>query len=148
MSLSHITSFPELQQFSNFNKFYPQDEPPPPSPLRYNQLHAINQPFPPCAWILPLMIYIREVCKNKLNGVLGHLCENNRLSRARRTSWGWWDEWDDTALQRQDSKFKPWRSEAEYDTSRSRRLPTILNLGEWAGKKHFVFLKLKARVGF
>ena len=26
----------------------------------------------------------------------------------------------------QDSKFEPWRSEAEHATSRSRRLPTIL----------------------
>ena len=49
-----------------------------------------------------------------------------RLNWARRTSWGWWDDWDDTVLQTQDSKFKPWRSEAEHATSRSRRLPTIL----------------------
>ena len=49
-----------------------------------------------------------------------------RLNWARRTSWGWWDDWDDTVLQTQDSKFEPWRSEAENATSRSRRLPTIL----------------------
>ena len=49
-----------------------------------------------------------------------------RLNWARRTSWGWWDDWDDTVLQTQDSKFEPWRSEAEHATSRSRRLPTIL----------------------
>ena len=46
-----------------------------------------------------------------------------RLNWARRTTWGWWDEWDDTVLQTQE----PWRSEAEYATSRSRRLPTILS---------------------
>ena len=46
-----------------------------------------------------------------------------RLNWARRTSWGWWDDWDDTVLQTQDSKFEPWRSEAEHATSRSRRLP-------------------------
>ena len=34
-----------------------------------------------------------------------------RLNWARRTSWGWWDEWDDTALQTRDSKFEPWRFE-------------------------------------
>ena len=34
--------------------------------------------------------------------------------------------WDDTALQTQDLKIKPWRSEAEYSTTRSRRLPTIM----------------------
>ena len=62
-----------------------------------------------------------------------------RLNWARRTSWGWWDEWDDTALQTQDSKFKPWRSEVEHATSRSRRLPTILY--EWMGKKHFCYFQ-------
>ena len=49
-----------------------------------------------------------------------------RLNWARRTSWGWWNDWDDTVLQTQDSKFEPWRSEAQHATSRSRRLPTIL----------------------
>ena len=34
-----------------------------------------------------------------------------RLNWARRTSWGWWDDWDDTVLQTQVSKFEPWRSE-------------------------------------
>ena len=50
------------------------------------------------------------------------LC-THRLNWARRTSWGWWDDWDDTVLQTQDSKFEPWQSEAEHATSRSRRLP-------------------------
>ena len=50
-----------------------------------------------------------------------------RLNWARRASWGWWDEWNDTVLQTQDSKFEPWRSQAEHATSRSRRLPTILS---------------------
>ena len=40
------------------------------------------------------------------------------LNWARGTSWGLWDEWDDTALQTQDSKFKPWRSEVEHATFR------------------------------
>ena len=53
------------------------------------------------------------------------------LNWARRTSWGWWDEWDDTALQTQNSEFDPWRSEGEQATSRSRRPPTILNHYEW-----------------
>ena len=50
---------------------------------------------------------------------------------------------DDTALQTQDSKFKPWWAEVEHATSRSRRLPIILNFYEWARKKHFVSLKLE-----
>ena len=62
-----------------------------------------------------------------------------RLNWARRTFWGWWDDWDDTVLQTQDSKFEPWRPEAEHATSRSRRLPTILTRG-W-GRNNFVSFK-------
>ena len=64
-----------------------------------------------------------------------------RLNWARRTSWGWWDDWDDTVLQTQDSKFEPWRSEAEHATSRSRRLPTILTFTRGWGRNIFVSLK-------
>ena len=65
-----------------------------------------------------------------------------RLNWTRRNYWGWWDNWDDTALQAQDSKFEPWRSEAEHAISRSRRLPTILSFTRaWMGKKHFCFFQ-------
>ena len=64
-----------------------------------------------------------------------------RLNWARRTSWGWWDDWDDTVLQTQDSKFEPWRSEAEHATSRSRRLPTILTFTRGWGINNFVSFK-------
>ena len=64
-----------------------------------------------------------------------------RLNWARRTSWGWWDDWDDTVLQIQDSKFEPWRSEAEHATSRSRRLPTILTFTRGWGRNNFVSFK-------
>ena len=64
-----------------------------------------------------------------------------RLNWARRTSWGWWDDWDDTVLQTQDSKFEPWRSEAEHATSRSRRLPTILIFTRGWGRNIFVSFK-------
>ena len=64
-----------------------------------------------------------------------------RLNWARRTSWGWWDDWDDTVLQTQDSKFVPWRSEAEHATSRSRRLPTILTFTRGWGRNIFVFFQ-------
>ena len=64
-----------------------------------------------------------------------------RLNWARRTSWGWWDDWDDTVLQTQNSKFEPWRSEAEHATSRSRRLPTILTFTRGWGRNIFVSLK-------
>ena len=64
-----------------------------------------------------------------------------RLNWARRTSWGWWDDWDDTVLQTQDSKFEPWRSEAEHATSRSRRLPTILTFTRGWGRNNFVFFQ-------
>ena len=45
----------------------------------------------------------------------------------------------------QESKLEPWRSEAEHATIRSRRLPKILNLYEWAGKKQFASLKLEGQ---
>ena len=64
-----------------------------------------------------------------------------RLNWARRTSWGWWDDWDDTVLQTQDSKFEPWRSEAEHATSRSRRLPTILTFTRGWGRNIFFSFK-------
>ena len=64
-----------------------------------------------------------------------------RLNWARRTSWGWWDDWDDTVLQTQDSKFEPWRSEAEHATSRSRRLPTILTFTRGWARNNFVSFK-------
>ena len=46
----------------------------------------------------------------------------------------------------QDSKFEPRRSEPEHATTRSRRFPTIWNLYEWAGEKHF-FFKLEGQSG-
>ena len=64
-----------------------------------------------------------------------------RLNWARKTSWGWWDDWDDTVLQTQDSKFETWRSEAEHATSRSRRLPTILTFTRGWGRNNFVSFK-------
>ena len=64
-----------------------------------------------------------------------------RLNWARRTSWGWWDDWDDTVLQTQDSKFESWRSEAEHATSRSLRLPTILTFTRGWGRNIFVSFK-------
>ena len=58
------------------------------------------------------------------------------LNWTKRTSWGWWDEWGDTAFRTLESKVKPWRYKAEHATSRSQRPPTILNLYEWVGNKH------------
>ena len=80
--------------------------------------------------------------QNKWNesGFRPPLC-TYRLNWARRTSWGWWDDWDDTVLQTQDSKFEPWRSEAEHATSRSRRLPTILTFTRGWGRNNFCFFQ-------
>ena len=87
-------------------------------------------------------------CRNNLSremkwnesGFRPPLC-TYRLNWARRTSWGWWDDWDDTVLQTQDSKFEPWRSEAEHATSRSRRLPTILTFTRGWGRNIFCFFQ-------
>ena len=64
-----------------------------------------------------------------------------RRNWARRTSWGWWDDRDDTVLQTQDSRFEPWRSEAEPATSRSRRLPTIPTFTRGWGRNIFCFFQ-------
>ena len=103
---------------------------------------------------------ILSICKSRENsktsftkwnesGFRPPLC-TYRLDWARRTSWGLWDDWDDTVLQTQDSKFEPWRSEAEHATSRSRRLPKIPPLQQdtmlfTSGTKLIDFARLAAR---
>ena len=74
------------------------------------------------------------------SGFRSPLC-TYRLNCARRTSWGLWDDRDDTVLQTQDSKFEPWRSETEHATSRSRRLPTILTFTRGRGRNIFCYFK-------
>ena len=81
-----------------------------------------------------------QVSKWNESGFRPPLC-TYRLNWARRTSWGWWDDWDDTVLQTQDSKYKPWRFEAEHATSRSRRLPTILTFTRGWGRNIFSFFQ-------
>ena len=90
------------------------------------------------------MVFIMSwLMKWNKSGFMPPLC-TYRLNWAKRTSWGWWDEWDDNVLQTQDSKFEPWRSEAEHATSRSRRLPTILSFTSGLGR---IFLFLSNRRG-
>ena len=80
-----------------------------------------------CCLTCPLKL-LKEWINKWMNCVFRPLLYTLRLNWIKRTSWGWWDEWDDTALQTQDSKYDPWRSEAEHTTSQSRRLLTILSL--------------------
>ena len=87
-----------------------------------------------------LSLWFKGKWKWNESGFRPPLC-TYRLNWARRTSWGWWDDWDDTVLQTQDSKFEPWRSEAEHATSRSRRLPTILTFTRGWGRNNFVSFK-------
>ena len=84
--------------------------------------------------------YLQRSRKWNESGFRRPLC-TYRLNWARRTSWGRWDDWDDTVLQTQDSKFEPWRSEAEHATSRSRRLPTILTFTRGWGRSIFCFFQ-------
>ena len=88
---------------------------------------------PPCVAPRPFRRGRREPSKWNESGFRPPLC-TYRLNWTRRTSWRSWDDWDDTVLQTQDSKFEPWRSEAENATSRSRRLPTILTLTRGWGR--------------
>ena len=85
-------------------------------------------------------LFMVDIKKWSESGFRPPLC-TYRLNWARRTSWGWWDDWDDTVLQTQDSKFEPWRSEAEHATSRSRRLPTILTFTRGWGRNIICFFQ-------
>ena len=71
--------------------------------------------------------------ENEMNRALSHLCAHILLNWARRTSWGWWDDWYDTVLQTQDSKF---------EASRSLRLPTILTFTRGWGR-NILFVSFK-----
>ena len=88
-------------------------------------------------WHIFVWIYDPGETKFNESGFRPPLC-TYRLNWARRTSWGWGD---DTVLQTQDSKFEPWRSEAEHATSRSRRLPTILTFTRGCGRNIFFSFK-------
>ena len=82
-------------------------------------------------------MYVWSVCQAKLHfynfqhqniikkmhewGFRSPLC-TCRLNYPRVTFWGWWDEYDDTALMTHNSKFGHLRSEVEHATSRSLRL--------------------------
>ena len=99
-----------------------------------SMLYCVMNKSPEIIW--------HTVAKMKWNesGFRPPLC-TCRLNWARRASWGWWDDWDDTVLQTQDSKFEPWRSAAEHATFRSRRVPTILTFTRGWGRNIFVSLK-------
>ena len=64
-----------------------------------------------------------------------------RLNWARRTSWGWWDDWDDTVLQTQEFEI---RASAVWGRARYLSVteaPHNTNFHTWMGKKHFCFFQ-------
>ena len=82
----------------------------------------------------------------KLTLWINDMAKWNKMDMARRTSWGWWDECDGTALQTQDSKFDPWRSEAEHATSRSRRFPRYWIITSERGRNILFLWTLNAKM--
>ena len=79
---------------------------------------------------------------NEMNRALGHLCAHiGWTGPGEPPEDGEIDDWDDTVLQTQDSKFEPWWAEAEHATSRSRRLPTILTFTRGWGRNIFYFFQ-------
>ena len=86
-----------------------------------------------CPAKIGLQVTLNIYIKGNESGFRPPLC-TYRLNWARGISWGWWNDWDDTVLQTQDSKFEPWWSEAEHAISRSRRLPTILTFTRGWGR--------------
>ena len=93
-----------------------------------------------CVKVWVWHIWVTPSRKWNESGFRPPLC-TYRLNWAKRTSWGWWDDWDDTVLQTLDSKVELWRSEAEHATSRSRRFPTILTFTRGWGRNIFVSFK-------
>ena len=70
------------------------------------------------------------------------------LNRARRTSWGWWVEWDDTALRTNDSIFNTWRSEASTLTLGHAGYPQYRILTSERVMNILFLWNLEAKVGF
>ena len=87
-------------------------------------------------------MYFRRQKWNEMNRVLGHLCSHisrpGQENLLRVVRWMRWHCPPDTG-------FEIWK--AKHATCRSRRLPTILNLHEWAERTHFVSLKLGGQSG-
>ena len=80
--------------------------------------------------------------RNKWNesGFRPPLC-TYRLNWARRTSWGWWDDWDDTVLQTQEFEI---RTLAVWGRARYLSVteaPHNTDFHTWMGKKHFCFFQ-------
>ena len=71
-----------------------------------------------------------------------------RLKWARRTSWGWWGKWDDTALQTQDTKLEPWQFKAENATYRLRGSLQFWIFASERGRNILFLWNLYARAGF
>ena len=105
--------------------------------IRFSRMASIKVPYFVC-YIFNKLVFVFLWKKWNESGFRPPLC-TYRLNWARRTSWGWWDDGDDAVLQTQDSKFEPWRSEAEHATSRSRRFPTILTFTRGWGRNIFCF---------
>ena len=114
---------------------------PPTQTLNHNSLNIVSAFLWRIQWFLTYTDELRSRGYRMKWNESGFILCTYRLNWARTTSWGWWDDWDDTVLQTQDSKFEPWRSEAEHATSRSRRLPTILTFTRGWGRNIFCFFQ-------
>ena len=74
------------------------------------------------------------------SGFMPLLC-TYRLNWARRTSWGWWDEPDDTALQTQDIEIRTMEVWGRARHLSVAEAPHNTEFYEWMGKKHFGFFQ-------
>ena len=69
-----------------------------------------------------------------------------RLNWARRTSWGWWDDWDDNFLQTQIQNSSPGGLRPSIYPSVT-EAPHNTDFHTWKGKKHFCCFFQTAETG-
>ena len=91
------------------------------------------------------VMYRFEVDKWKWNGSgFRPLSCTYRLNWSRRASWGWWAEWDDTALQTQDS-YSNHGGLRSSTLPPGHRAPHNTEFYEWMEKNFFFLSKCRDR---
>ena len=95
----------------------------------------VHRKLDPSSYVVKLCRLLPEAaCKMKWNesGFWPPLCTYG-LNWTRRTSWGWWDEWDETGFEI--------RALTVWGRARYLEAPHNTEFHTWMGKKHFCFFQ-------